>query len=331
MEDSVTYHEMLIAKYLLGETSDEEVRELLVWLKASSEHVRTFVDMRRTWLTQQAYNVDDTIDLDEEWKAFSNEVNLDEDTITRKISRSPQRTLLRVAAIALLLIIPSLAYYLYFMQPVKKTLFADNMVTESTLPDGTQVALNKGSVLYYPSIFQGKERKVSLEGEAYFDVTPNENKAFIIDAGKLEIRVLGTSFYVNTETTENTIEVALISGKVALNYNNQKIYLEPGEKATVHKNSGKMTSHEFNDPNLLAWKTHTLQFNDTPLSEIIEVLEKVYKKDIAVMNPELNNCRITATFKEQSLEAILLVLQSTIDVTARPNGNRIELSGTGCQ
>ena len=331
MKDSATYHEMLIAKYLLGETSDEEVQELLVWLKASSEHVRIFVDMRRTWLTQQAYDVDDAMDLDEEWKAFLNKVNPDEKTVTHKARISPQRTFLYAAAIALLLIIPSLAYYLYFMQPVKKTLFANDMVTESTLPDGTQVALNTGSVLYYPSIFQGEERKVALEGEAYFDVTHNKDKAFVIEAGKLEIRVLGTSFYVNTETSENTVEVALISGKVALQYNDQKIYLEPGEKATVHKNSGEMTSHKFNDPNLLAWKTHTLQFNDTPLNEIIEVLEKVYKKDIAILNPELNNCRITATFKGQSLEAVLLVLQSTIDVTARPNGNRIELSGTGCQ
>lgn len=331
MEEMATYHETLIAKYLLGETSEEEVQDLLVWLKASSKHVKIFVDMRRTWLTQRAYDVEDTMDLDEEWQAFAKKVSLEEETVTRKIKRSPQRTFLYAAAIALLLIVPSLAYYLYFMQPVKKTLFADSLVTESTLPDGTQVALNTGSVLYYPSIFKGRERKVTLEGEAYFDVTHNKNKAFVIEAGKLEIRVLGTSFYVNTEASDHTIEVALISGKVALNYNDQKIFIEPGEKAIVNKYNGEMTSHKFNDPNLLAWKTHTLQFNNTPLNEIIEVLEKVYNKDITVMNPELNNCRITATFEGQSLEAILLVLQSTIDVTARPNGNKIELSGTGCQ
>ena len=126
-------------------------------------------------------------------------------------------------------------------------------------------------------------------------------------------------------------EVALMSGKVELNYGDQEILLKPGEKANVNKQSGKIEIKQNTDLNLLAWKTKTLRFNDTPLHKIIDVLEKVYQKEILVLNPEINNCRITATFEGQSLEAILLVLQSTIDVTARKNGNRIELSGAGCQ
>jgi len=147
----------------------------------------------------------------------------------------------------------------------------------------------------------------------------------------MQIRVLGTSFYVNTQTDENTMVVTLISGSVELNYNNKEILLEPGEKAVVLRQSDKILVQENMDLNLLAWKTKTLRFNDTPLFEIINVLKKVYNKDIIVLTPEINNCRITATFEGQSLEAVLLVLQSTIDITARPNGDRIELSGKECQ
>lgn len=331
MEEKTTYHESLITKYLLGETSDDEVQELLAWLKASSRHVKIFVDMRKIWLLQQAHQVEENMDLDEEWLTFKDRISIEESTVSHKIRKSPRRILFRAAAILALFLIPSLAYVIFISQPVEKTLFAENQVIESTLPDGTQVALNTGSILYYPSIFKGKERKVLLNGEAFFDVTHNEDKAFIIIAEDLKIRVLGTSFYVNTETFENTMEVALISGSVMINYNKHVINLEPGEKAVVHKQTGEITSQKFNDPNLLAWKTHTLEFNNTPIHEIIDVLEKVYHKEIMVLNPEINNCRITATFEGQSLEAVLLVLQSTINITARPIGNRIELSGTGCQ
>ena len=107
--------------------------------------------------------------------------------------------------------------------------------------------------------------------------------------------------------------------------------LEPGDKAIVRKKEGEIVVQENKNPNLLAWKTRTLHFNDTPLYEIIDVLEKFYHKKIRVLNPEINNCRVTATFQGQSLEAVLMVLQSTINITARPKGNTIEISGTGCQ
>ena len=106
--------------------------------------------------------------------------------------------------------------------------------------------------------------------------------------------------------------------------------LRPGDKAVMLKQHGEIIRQENTDPNLLAWKTKILRFIDTPLHDIIKVLENVYHKDIIVINPEINNCHITATFEGKSLEAILLVLQSTINITAKPNGNSIELSGTGC-
>ncbi len=164
-----------------------------------------------------------------------------------------------------------------------------------------------------------------------FDVAHNKEKAFVIDANEMEIRVLGTSFYVNTNAADNTMEVVLMSGSVQLDYNGKQMLLEPGDKAVVLTQYGEIVKQENRDPNLLAWKTRNLRFDDTPLNKIIDILKKVYHKDIVLLNPEIGNCRITATFEGQSLEAVLLVLQSTIDITARPNGDMIELSGKGCQ
>ena len=331
MKEDHAYYETLITRYLSGETTKNEVSELLLWLQGDSANLNVFMEMRKIWFLQYAHIVEQVVDLDEEWKAMYASLDTAELPVTRKLENGLRRYFIGAAAIVLLLVVPTLIYFLVFMQPTQNNLFAEGRILESTLPDGTQVTLNTGSVLYYPSYFKGKERIVSLEGEAFFDVTHIEEKAFVINANEMQIRVLGTSFYVNTQTDENTMVVTLISGSVELNYNNKEILLEPGEKAVVLRQSDEILVQENMDLNLLAWKTKTLRFNDTPLFEIINVLKKVYNKDIIVLTPEINNCRITATFEGQSLEAVLLVLQSTIDITARPNGDRIELSGKECQ
>jgi transmembrane sensor len=332
MGENTAYYETLIAKYLSSEASKDEVHRLLEWLKVSSENLDLFMKMREGWILQQKHLMEQILDIDDEWVSFSEEAGMNKKApVTRKLwGRSP-RFYLGAAAIVLLLIIPTLTYLLYFTEPTNQTLFAENVVLESTLPDGTQVALNTGSILYYPSLFKGNERKVSLDGEAFFDVTHDEEKAFVIVAENMQVKVLGTSFYVNTHTKDNTMEVILISGSVELSYNDNVMFLDPGDKAIVSKKNGEIVKEENKNPNLLAWKTRTLYFNDTPLYEIIDVLEKFYHKKITVLNPAINNCRVTATFKGQSLEAVLMVLQSTIDITARPQGNTIEISGTGCQ
>ena len=127
------------------------------------------------------------------------------------------------------------------------------------------------------------------------------------------------------------MEVVLMEGSVQLDFNGNQMVLQPGDKAVILKQHGEIVRQENSNPNLLAWKTKVLNFTDTQLHEIVEILENVYHRDIIILNPEINNCRITATFEGKSLEAILLVLQSTINITAKPNGDSIELSGSGCE
>ncbi|MCK4569183.1 MAG: FecR domain-containing protein [Bacteroidales bacterium] len=331
MDKPATYYETLITSYLLGEAGAEDVSELNKWLAEDTANLQLFTEYRDSWALQEANRIESSTDLDSEWAAFAERTGMVKETVSRKLMPQSRRRFIRVAAVLLLFIVPSLIYFWFFMNPGEDMLYADKQVVESTLPDGTQVSLNAGSSLHYPSRFKGDERKVSLEGEAFFDVTYDKEKAFVIDANEMQIRVLGTSFYVNTHSDDNTMEVVLISGSVQLDYNNKQMLLEPGNKAIVLKQHGEIVKQQNKDPNLLAWKTKKLCFDDTSLSEIIDVLKKVYHKDITVLNPEILNCRITATFEGQSLETVLLVLQSTIDITARPNGDKIELSGKGCQ
>lgn len=326
MKKDVTYYELLIASYLSGEASAAEASELSTWLREDADNMQLFRGIRKAWLLQEALHVEKSTNLDNEWETLTSRTGLYNESTGKKLSIQARRSFLRVAAVFLLLIIPSMVYYWFLLPPDSDLLHAETQVLESTLPDGTQVALNAGSSLKYPENFKGKERKVTLQGEAFFDVTHDEQKAFVISAQDLQIKVLGTSFYVNTQSDENTMEVVLMEGSVQLDFNEKQMVLEPGQKAVILKQSGEIVRQENTDPNLLAWKTRVLQFTDAPLHEIIDVLENVYHKDIVVLDPEINNRLITATFEGQSLEAILLVLQSTIGITAKPNGNSIELS-----
>ena len=331
MDKTPTYEETLVARYLSGEATAGEVRELKNWLDADVAHLTYFRETRKAWALSEMARAEVSTNVDNEWNTFAARHGISSQTKERTLSRNSWGRLSRIAAAFLVLIVPSLIYFLFFMSPGQNSLVAENQLLESTLPDGTEVVLNKGSVLQYAKKFRGNERKVVLEGEAYFDVVRNEKKAFVIDAEEMKVRVLGTSFYVNTLGMDNTMEVVLLSGSVQLDYNQSSMVLEPGEKAIVSKSSGEIEKQQNNDPNLLAWKTKVLRFNNTPLSELVSVLEKVYNKDILIMNPDLLKCRITATFEGETFESVLQVIKSTLNITIRPNGNKIEFSGEGCE
>lgn len=331
MDKLPTYEETLIVRYLSGEATAEDISLLKAWLEEDEKHRAIFREYRKSWALSEAAMLEQSIDIEKEWESFAKQRVIYRSPTKQFTGKSKRERLSRIAALFLVLIVPSIIYFLFFMSPQQDILHAETQLLESTLPDGTEVALNKGSVLHYPEHFRGNERNVSLEGEAYFDVVRDEDKAFVIEAGKMQIRVLGTSFYVNTKANNNSMEVVLLSGSVQLSYQNEVMLLEPGDKAVVLKEVNALVKQQNKDINLLAWKTKVLRFNNASLAEVVDVLEKVYEKDIHILNPELLQCRITATFEGESFESVMMVIQSTLNIEIRPNGDMIELSGVSCQ
>jgi ferric-dicitrate binding protein FerR (iron transport regulator) len=243
--------------------------ELSAWVKADPAHQQLFKEYKKSWALVEASLMEDSADTDAAWAEIVHKTNLNK-TPDRRINRNAvYRRFARVAAILLILIIPTLFYFWNYIIPGSDVLYAQNHIVESTLPDGTVVALNTGSCLEYPAKFRGKERTVSLEGEAFFDVSHDRNKAFIVKADGLNIRVLGTVFNVNTNAGNNSIEVVLVSGEVQLIYGEKLMLLHPGEKAVVLKEFGEIVKKENDDPNFNSWKTKRLEFDDTPFGEII--------------------------------------------------------------
>ncbi|GLU45594.1 FecR family protein [Allomuricauda sp. NBRC 101325] len=174
-----------------------------------------------------------------------------------------------------------------------------------TLSDGSQIRLNAGSSLKYPSKFDGDERIVELTGEAFFDVTKKPEKPFIIKSGEVETTVLGTSFNVNTYPENDEIAVTVATGMVKVASQENEVYLLPNEQGVFNKSSKNMTKQQVDISYALHWKDGILHFEDTDLNQVLERLEKWYGVSFQMENKQIGNCHITATFINQNLTEVM--------------------------
>jgi ferric-dicitrate binding protein FerR (iron transport regulator) len=203
------------------------------------------------------------------------------------------------------------------------TLSTNNQIQTSTLPDGSVITLNRKSLFEYPSKFKGNQREVKLKnGEAFFNITHNKAKPFIISAGNTLIRVVGTSF--NVKNKKDGVEVIVESGIVQVSRNGQSALLKPGEKILVKQNS-KTLEKEINPDQLYTYyRSKKFIADDTPLWRVVEVLNEAYDSHIVIGKKELNNLPLNTTFQNESLDKILDVISRTFKITVeRKNGSII--------
>jgi transmembrane sensor len=353
METNKTYPIDLITRYLSGEAEGDDLVFLEAWLKADPENRRVFGEYRQIWLEMERVKMADTLSIDVAWngmesrmeeieargsnhkepaKAVLNVVSDQEKPINGFFHIQYQQ-FLRIAAIILIILIPSFFIIRSYTRPEQKQLEASLTIQEGSLPDGTVVTLNKGASLEYPSSFRGNTRNVKLSGEAYFEVKHNPTKPFIITSQNVRIEVLGTSFYVNSKVDNNTMEVILNSGSVAVYFDNHKenaVFLSPGEKAEINPDGEKMEKDINTDQNYRSWMTQHFIYSNTPLITIITDLNKVYHANLRITTPVISSCLVTATFDHQSLESILHVLQATLDLNISQQGTYTDISGDKC-
>lgn len=152
-------------------------------------------------------------------------------------------------------------------------------VINMTLVDGSRVWLNAGSSLAYPVSFMSNERKVSVTGEAYFEVTHDASRPFIVNNGSMDIRVLGTHFNVNTfEDDGNDIKVTLLEGSVKINNGNATGLLKRGQQAVVNKEIKILNGVDLDL--VMAWKNGYFQFDNVSLQNVLKVVSRWYDVDI---------------------------------------------------
>lgn len=322
-----TYEEDLIIRYLSGEASPQETEHLSRWIDSSEENRRMFEEMKQLWGQFDAQAADQ-IDLDEEWMRMDQKISGREEHVHGKFRLNRY---LKIAAVLIILILPSWFLIHYINAPVEKVLICSEGILEEQLPDGSRISMNAGSTLTYHAE-RGKERGVKLQGQAYFRVAHDQIRPFIVSGNDVRIEVLGTSFMVNTDAPGTTLEVVLDTGSIALYHaggNHEKVILTPGQRAVV--NGSVISVGSNTDRNYMSWKTKKLVFENDSLSAILSTLEKVYGLNVTLADAGLGNCRVSATFNQQSQEAVLNVLKETLSLSLEKNTHGYVLSGKGCR
>lgn len=320
----------LITRYLSGDASNDEVLQLESWVKEDELNKKLFIEFKRAWQISNSYSK--SFDDNKAWQSIEHSIveNESEVKVVDIQTKKSNTVFYRIAASIIILL--SVGFTLYFLLSNKNVeLMAKNSTLIEKLMDGSEITLNVNSSLTVLKNFNKKDRTVKLSGDAFFDITPNPIKPFIIKTSEATIKVLGTSFYVNAKSDSPEIEVTVTTGKVALISEFGKVInLVAGETGRYNKRVDRLAKEQNTDQNVLSWKTRKIKFENTSLMEVSNVLSKTYNINVQLENTNLENCRLTASFDNQSLANVLLIIEETLDITSRKTGDIIILSGNGC-
>lgn len=176
------------------------------------------------------------------------------------------------------------------------------------LADGTKVWLNSDTKLEFPVSFQGQERKVRLEGEAYFEVKRNENMPFRVEVKDMMVEVLGTSF--NIHAYDEDVQTTLIEGSVQVNLDDRSYRLHPGEQAG--RVNGKVCVEKVDIYEYIAWKEGKFVFCDKRLEDVLEILGRWYDLEIFYQNSKVRDLHFTGNIpRHAAIDNVLKLLERT--------------------
>lgn len=308
----------LLVKYLADEATPPEEQEVLAWLQAGEANRHYFEHFKTIW--EQSLTAQPEVDVNKAWQRFQR--------IQQRGAAPVRRTgWWRIAAGILL--VATTAAVTYFLTtrgsapPVQLAVTTVDEVKADTLPDGSVATLNKNSSLSYPSAFKGHQRKVTLKGEAFFSVTPDKKKPFIIEVNDVEIKVVGTSFNVRSNG-ENT-EVIVETGVVQVTRNGQMVELKAGERTMLQQAAAadSLTKQASDDKLYNYYISHTFICDNTPLWKLAEKLSEAYNVQIVFENKSLRSLPLTVTFDQESLDVILKIISQTLGVQVKKEGDII--------
>lgn len=332
----------LLAKYATKEEVSNENSNVESWLNQSDENREEMKISRQMLEKVDSFYKTKNFDSDSAWQNVHSKINPKKAQIIqhKNVRKEAILKFYKYAAIVLIaLLLGSVGYYFGFFnqKPAEfnEILLAEKQVlNEIVLPDGSVVALNSNSQLQFPKKFKNDVREVTITGEAFFDVKPNPEKPFVINAGNAQVKVLGTSFNVRAYPETETVEVVVKTGKVQVirkktetQTTMRDVILVPGEKGTLYNESNTLEKTINSNPNFIAWKTHDLVFNEVPLSKVIQCLEEAYHIDILIIEPELNNLLYTGHFDKKPINFILDVIRLTFNLELLEENEQFAFTG----
>lgn len=327
--------DIIIGKKLAGETTVEEQLFLKNWRAESPENERYFQEMERVWQRVPAKKLPRPLDVESALQKTKSRIAAD----VPKPAETPVfrlKTWWLAAAAAFAVAVAAVFFFeKTAVSPPVEFAAGDSKLFQK-LPDGSEIKLNRHSKIRVD--FSKKTRRVELEGEAFFEVAPDAKKPFTVFVKNLEITAVGTAFNVY-ETAPERVVVQMAEGKVRLKSvvggdanNGPAVYLVAGESAIFDRKTGQISIQKMSPGSPAdGWFSRRFDFDGTPLSEVLPVLEKAYNVRISLKNNELRGCKLRTRFSNEPIEQVIEVLAETFSLTVeRVEGGYI-LNGAGCE
>jgi len=315
------YWERLAAKFSGEETEGNEFPENM--------NPGTVKLLEKYWNSANSEINPKEINVENAWNRVKSKISGKDLYKHRTVQRKLIPSYLKTAAAILLLAILGAVSYIILDKAIsgKKIVIAtgeEEKKREIILPDGSKVWLNHSSEISYLKNWRRSGRNVTLRGEGYFEIEPDAGNPFSVNAGKAEIKVVGTSFNVITTNREGEVEVFVESGKVLLaDEKGNNILLEPGYIGTT--SSGSLNKTLNNNRNYLAWKTSQLIYESTGLKDVFTDLKRAYNLDVTVADSSILENTITATFNNDPEETIIRIICTTFNLSFIRDGKHFHL------
>ncbi len=348
MNNNIDYE--ILAKFLSGECTEEEKKNVKNWLANNSDNQEIFESVKKLWIT--ANEKSDPSDVNKLWGELAQKAGIplqEENQLTYE-SESDQKNwlikfwysgnkILRYAAAIILIGLISYSVYLIIKpgeieHDITYKLLSVNAGKQSsiTLSDGTIITLDSGSKLYYPEEFSASARKVKLNGEAYFEVTSNIEIPFKVETNKALITVLGTKFNIRSWNEKVIVQVDVIQGKVSLSQEDNtsnRVVIEKGYGSELNSDGTISTPHSVDIEKTLLWLKGEMYLDNVSVRETIAQIERWYDVKIIIADKTVLNEKITVHINKKSLKKNLELLTQLIDSHFKISDHEVFIQPSG--
>jgi ferric-dicitrate binding protein FerR (iron transport regulator) len=321
----------ILLKYFQERCSEEEFTLIEKWRNENPEHQKFFEEMSEIWNSSgelfQTYDVDKV----KGWKTLADKLSLETNPKRERIYGF--KGIVKWAAALMLLISLGIVVKVLTGKNGKMdqliTFQTKNEKEEVKLADSSVITLNSKSRLEISKNFNRYNREVNLKGTAYFSITPNKEKPFIVNMKGCAVEVVGTSFFLNMDSVLGKVNLIVVEGKVRF-YNVHKrdsfLLVTKNEKAVYSFKNGTIKKAQLVSVNEIVWKTGNFIFEEEKLGMVCEILEVYYGREIAMSDSTLKDLRLSASFHGRGISEIMKTIGTTLDLKVDNTGDVIYLS-----
>lgn len=306
--------EQVIVRYLSGESNEDDIMLLSEWFSSNDTNKKTFLNIKSYW----------------EAEVTGVKVPCKEQSIDRLLSRvrkTDKKTLIsrpwfQYLNIAVAAILVGVCFYLYIFKtsyvPDEEQYYSyvsGNGISSFSLPDGSQITLNKSSELIFSNRYNMKERKIKLIGEAYFDVAHNEDVPFTVELdGGTSVTVFGTIFNIRNRPEENTAKAFLLEGSIRFNSPVNSLFLLPDQQLSYNKENEKIDIETVDAEITTSWIKSLIKYKSVSFQDFLSLLEENYNVTFTIEKEMFGGEKLSGTFDAHvPLEKILNLMKKNVD------------------